>query len=1123
MLRIKLAATEQDPSGGEDVDVAAWLRNLGLPQYEQVLRDHAIDAEVLPDLTDEHLKELGLPLGHRLKLLKAIAALRVATELRPNTGTTPTRAAAEGATLGEGDWRQVTVLFADLAGYTRLSSELDAEQVHAVLERFFSVIDGIVVDHGGTIDKHIGDCVMAIFGAPAAHGNDAERAVRTALAILDAMPELSGELRRQLDVHIGVACGQVVASGTGSASHREYTVTGESVNLAARLAEAAAPGDILISEAVRRALEERLDCAGAGALSVKGFAEPVQAWRLDGLRPPGRDRRPFVGRRSEIAQFQATLRACLEAGRGQTVHLRGEAGIGKTRMVEEFRRAACAADFAAHAGLVFDFGSGTGRDAVRALVRSLLGLDLAAGVEARRTTLEGALADGLTASDDAVFLYDLLDLPPPTPLRALTDAMDNATRNEGKRRVVCGLVRRLSAQQPLLLALEDLHWADRLTLAHAAELAVTVADCPAVLVLTSRLEGDPLDHGWRAATRGAPLTTIDLAPLRREEALALASALGAADDQLARACVERAGGHPLFLEQLLRGASETTLSEIPASIHSIVLARMDALEAPDKRALQAASVLGKRFQLAALQHLLDGPTYDCGGLLRHHLIQLEGDGFLFAHALIQEGVYASLLRPARALLHRRAAEWFAGRDETVRAEHLDRAGDEEAPRAYFVAAREQTAAYRNERALRLVDRGLELACGRTDTHALACLRGELLHDLGSIADAVAAFEQALAVGADDAERCRARIGLAAGMRVADRLDQALATLAEAEAEAARAELSAELSRIHHLRGNVCFPLGDLESCLHEHERALELARRAGSSELEARALGGLGDAEYARGRMITAHRHFSGCVDLARSLGLGRIEVANLAMLGASGMCFQPLSQAVSAYLAAKEAAVRVGHQRAELISVGGLSVLLLQMAEVRRAREYAEQAQALLRRLGAWRFEAHILWQLGEAHRQEGNRREATDLLRQALAISRDTAFGYVGPGILGTLALATDDPDERRAALAEGEAALGAGAVSHNHLFFYRDAMAASLALGDWDSAERYAAALEDYTRPEPLPWAQFYIARGRAVAAHGRGRRDPGLTAELACLRDEGQRLGLRIALPQIQAALADGTQD
>ncbi|HEX5794241.1 MAG TPA: adenylate/guanylate cyclase domain-containing protein, partial [Geminicoccaceae bacterium] len=298
--------------------------------------------------------------------------------------------ATAGAT--EGERRQVTVLFVDLVGFTALASELDAEEVHGLLGRFFARADGLVEAFGGRVDKHIGDCVMAVFGAPVAHGNDPERAARAALAIRDAVPALGQEIGREVSVHIGVASGQVVASGTGSDTHSEYTVTGDSVNLAARLTDRAQSGEILVSDAVRRQLPARFSCAEAGALEVKGLARPVLAWRLaglsEGLRAHGR---PFVGRRAELAQFQGMLRACRESGAGQTIYLRGEAGIGKTRLVEEFRRQAEDQGFAFHLGLVLDFGAGTGRDAIRALVRSLLD---PSGAETAAVAAEHALAEG---------------------------------------------------------------------------------------------------------------------------------------------------------------------------------------------------------------------------------------------------------------------------------------------------------------------------------------------------------------------------------------------------------------------------------------------------------------------------------------------------------------------------------------------------------------------------------------------------------------------------------------------------------------------------------------------------------------------------------------------------------
>ena len=233
------------------LDVRAWLRTLGLESYEEAFRVNAIDAEVLCDLTDADLERLGVLLGHRKKMLNAIAGLRAARELSAQaaSGLSPAFANAEG------ERRQVTVLFADLAGYTALSNELDAEDVHRLLGRFFSCIDRIIAEHGGHVDKHIGDSVMAVFGAPIAHGNDAERAIRSALAIRAAMPSLASDQARALQTHMGIASGEVVASATGSEAHREYTVTGETVNSAARLTSEARAGEILISDLVRRALE----------------------------------------------------------------------------------------------------------------------------------------------------------------------------------------------------------------------------------------------------------------------------------------------------------------------------------------------------------------------------------------------------------------------------------------------------------------------------------------------------------------------------------------------------------------------------------------------------------------------------------------------------------------------------------------------------------------------------------------------------------------------------------------------------------------------------------------------------------------------------------------------------
>jgi tetratricopeptide (TPR) repeat protein len=932
---------------------------------------------------------------------------------------------------------------------------------------------------------------------------------------------VAAQVGRPVGIHIGVAGGQVVASRSGSASHSEYTVTGDTVNLASRLTAAAKEGEILASDDTCRALAERFDCVDAGALEIKGFAEPVRAWRLLGLRPGARAQRPFVGRHGELRLSEAALATCRETGRGQTIFIRGEAGIGKTRLIEEVQRKATEAGFACHAALVLDFGGGVGRDAVRALARGLLGVEVTSDTEAVRAAAARALSSGVVATDDAVFLNDLLNLPQPPELRPIYEAMDTGTRRQGQLDLVARILDRKSRERPGLLVVEDLHWADQLILMQLARLTIVVAQHPALLIMTSRIEGDPLDETWRAQASGASLATIDLGPLPSDDARALAEALIAANTDFAERCVERAAGNPLFLDQLLRHADESKAVAVPGSIQSLVQERIDRLDPADKTAVQAASVLGQQFAGSALAYLLDRLDYVPERLISRLLVRPQltsEDVFLFTHALIRDAIYDSLLRSRRRELHRRAAEWYADRDPVLRAEHLDRAEDPEAAQAYLAAARSQATEYRQEAALQLVERGLALAFDRTDCFSLMCLKGEILHDLGSMPEAGRAYQAALDAAADDRERCTAWIGLAAVKRVTDDLAGAVADLEQANAVAVRHHLLAEQARIHFLHGNLCFPRGDLDGCLREHGIGLEFAKRAGATELAAMALGGLGDAEYVRGRMISAHGRFSECVELCERHGLGRIEVANRPMTAFTQWFAGDTRGAVAVADTAIARAARVGHRRAEMIGHHAAFFCRHALMDFKAASRHAEAALTLAQQLGARRFETEALAFLAELHRLAGRRAEAIANAEEAVRISRETSLAFLGPFALGSLALATDDPTARQAALQEAEALLRAGAVSHNHLLFPRDAIEAYFEAGDWERMEHCAAELEQYTRSEPLPFADFYIARGRALAAFGRGRSDTReLIAELERVRDQGEQVGVRVALPGIKTAI------
>ena len=1057
--------------------------------------------------------------GHNLS--QCAASPDPSAQFSPPAPSTDPDAAAPA-----GERRQATVLFSDLSGYTAMNEKLDPEEVEGVMRRIKSGAVEIVEEHGGIVNQFVGDEVLGLFGIPTAHKDDPRRAVKAALELhklaRSISPEVEDKIGRTLRMHTGINSGLIVTN-LRDARDGTYGITGDTVNTGARLKALAEDDQILLSPDTQRLVSAYFETEALDAVELKGKGQPIKPFRVESeLRGYHEGRQAFVGRQPELRQIDGMVDACLESGRGQAAYVRGEAGIGKTRIVEECRALAESRGFACHMGLTLDFGIGKGRDAIRAVVRSLLGIAPGSGKEIRRAAAERAFAEGVLSSGREPYLTDLLDYRQPDEWRGIYDAMDNDTRNRGKRETVEELVKAVSAQAPLLLVVEDLHWADAIGLAHLASLTAMVSEAPVVLLMTSRIEGDPLDAAWRSSTGGSPLLTMDLAPLRESEALQMAGEFMDATSRFAANCIERAEGNPLFLEQLLRSAEETEQDAVPGSVQSIVLARMDRLEPHDKQALQAASILGQHFGLDALRHLTGDAGYACTGLIAHYLVRPEGGDFLFCHALIQEVVYNSLLMARRRELHAQAAQWFAERDPVLRAVHLDRAENSAAPQAYLEAAQAQAAEFHYERAVQLAGRGLELATEQPEQFALTFLQGEMLHDLGSIPESIQAYEKALGAAQDDAQRCRAWIGIAADMRMSDRSDEALEALEKAQSLAEQTGLILELGQIHHLRGNLCFLLGRIDECMQEHERALELAHDSGSPEGEARALGGLGDAHYVRGGMRTANEYFGKCLELCKEHEFRRVEVAYACMYALTLKYLNDIRGAVENGRAAIESARQAGNLRAEIVSLSASMYPLyenLETGELALARERVGDLLALSRNVKAVRFEAGGLRHLASIEFFQRHRSKALGLINQALELAREgNAMRFIGPEILGFLALINGDAVARQSALAEGEELLRQGSVGHSYFRFYRQAMDVCLNTGEWAEVERYASALEDYTRPEPLPYSDFYIARGRALAAHGRGEREEALRTKLLDLKDEAERVGLKTALQAVEEALA-----
>jgi class 3 adenylate cyclase/tetratricopeptide (TPR) repeat protein len=1077
------------------MDVRGWLERLGLGQYADAFVANHIDGGLLRGLTTDDLRELGVAsLGHRKRLLEAIVGLE---EAGP-------------AAAPEAERRQVAVLFADLCSFTELSSALGAEEMRRIVDHFLARADELIVEHGGSVDKHIGDATMAVFGAPLSHEDDPLRAVAAADAIQRAMPALSADLGRPATApllsHVGIALGEVVAGEIGGSVRRDYTVLGETVNLASRIVGEAKPGEIVLDDATWRAVSNRVRAAPLGGRSLKGIAAPQRLWRFEGLREATTaGRLPFVGREIELAQISAVLSASQS---GALLHLRGEAGIGKSRLLAEALMGAVDRGFVSFQVRVLDFGAGRRQTPLRLLAETL--------IAARPAWIDDHTVDsGLRAA-----LHDVLEHAMPEELATPYAAMQDSQRAAFRAEAVAALAAAVAEDTPLAIGVEDLHWAGDTLRAFVRAAARLAVSRPLVLMTTSRPEGDPVDAAFRRDLGGASVVVVELGPLRPDAMQRLAQAAASAvDEAVVERFVARSGGNPLFLEQLALSAAESEATLLPGSIRGLVQARLDRLTRADRAGLQAASVLGQRFHLPALQALTAEPGYDPRPLIDGGLLVRDGDMLMFAHALIQEATYASLLSETARRHHRRAADWLGDNEPELRAQHLDRAGDPEAASAYRTAAERLRQSGRLAAAVENAERGLALAREDADAVALALLAGHLRLDLGAARQARTHFDAALARAADDVGRGEAEFGIAASLRITDDLVGASAALDRAQAKAEAADQPALASRCRHLRGNLLFPLGRVAECMQEHRAALALAERAQSPELVARALGGLADGFYAQGQMRSAVEALQRCIGAARSAGAASVELANRPMLAIAECYMMRLDAVRDMAEAARRMARQAHNRRAELIALHGLMIAAMEAARPEEGLPHVDTARTIVDELGAWRFAGENVIFGAELQALAGNATLAAEMAREAVVLCREHAMAYMGAVALGMAAKLMDDPRERQAYLSEGETLLAGPTLGHNHYFFRRYAMEAELAAGHPGEARRHARELARYCEREPTPLTDLLVRRGLLLADAAEGRLVPETRAELNERGRAAERLGFVTLAKAMLAAAAD----
>ncbi|HXP75391.1 MAG TPA: AAA family ATPase [Stellaceae bacterium] len=832
-------------------DVAVWLGGLGLGQYAQAFRDNDIDGAILPELTADDLIGLGVTsIGHRRKLLAAIAALRQGPASSSDgaskpEGASPEKSLRSGPAAGAtAERRQLTVLFCDLVGSTELAGRLDPEDLREIIAAYHRAASDALTRHGGFVAKYMGDGVLAYFGYPQAHEDDAERSVRAGLAIAEAVAQLPVSVHAPPRVRIGIATGLVVVGDLlGSGAAQEQAVVGETPNLAARLQALAEPNAVIIADATRRQIGALFEVHDLGPQSLKGFADPQRAWRVAG--ESGVESRfaafrtgetPLVGREEEL---DLLLRRWSHAktGEGRVVLLSAEPGIGKSRLIEALTERLAAE---APTRLRY-FCSPHHQDS--ALYPVIAHLERAAGFArtdspAARLEKLATLLGGSAAPDDLPLVAELLSLPdiPASPRLQLPPQRKKELTFAALLRVLEGLARR----QPVLMVFEDIHWIDPTTRELLDRTIARAERLPVLVIATFRPE-------FQAPWAGLPhVTMLALSRLGRREGTALVRELlansAALPADIIDEIVERTDGVPLFLEEVTKVVLEAASSpdaargtiaaipgarlSVPPTLQASLMARLDRLGQAAREVAQAGAAIGRDFSHELLLAAAPRGAVET----QEALARLVGAGLVFQrgippaadyqfkHALVQDTAYGSLLRGPRQALHARIAaaireryKEIAERAPEVLAHHLAEAGDPQgAVACWLEAGRRAAQRSANVEAVAHLSRGIaglkelpETPERNRQELALQLALGPALMSVHGFVSprAIGAYQRARSI-AEELGDDRARFAAVWGLWLSH----------DAEDLAGRETLTHELSRVAEL-------LGDPELRLQAHHSA----------------------------------------------------------------------------------------------------------------------------------------------------------------------------------------------------------------------------------------------------------------------------------------------------------------
>jgi class 3 adenylate cyclase/tetratricopeptide (TPR) repeat protein len=941
------------------VDIGQWLRSLGLQQYEQAFRDNGIDFDILPRLTVDDLKEIGvLAVGHRRKILDAVGRLAVTASLDEHGHRLPPYA----------ERRQLTVLFSDLVGSTALSARLDPEEMQELLRAYQSQVTEVVSESGGYVARFIGDGVLVYFGYPQAHEDDAERAVRAGLSLVKSIGQLNTAAPEPLNARVAIATGLVVVGDLfGSGEAQERGITGETPNLAARLQGLAEPGTVIVAEGTRRLLGDLFELCTLTPLVLKGFSEPVRAWRVIGEGRAetrfealhGTLLTPLVGRDEELELVLSRWRQAKEGG-GQVVLVCGEPGIGKSRLVLAFGerlrdepKATVSYTCSPHHihSALFPF---------IARVERSVGFSPADAAETRLGKLESLLRETVADPGDVVPLFaDLLGIPIDT--RGAIAGMSPLHKKRLLFQTFIAQFERLASRGPVLIMLEDAHWLDPTSRELFDQIVERLQRLPVLLIVTFRPELPP---PWMGFSHVILLTVSRLTPLQAQLLVERLTGGKALPAEVADQILARTEGVPLFTEELTKTVLESKFLEdagdhyilagplpalaIPATLHDSLMARLDRL-APAKEVAQISACLGREFDhelLSAVVPLSEAELEAAlDQLVAAQLVFRRGvppaTTYIFKHALVRDAAYESLLRKRRQGLHARIANTIESRfpqiaeaQPEVVAHHFSEAGLWEKAVGYWLLA------------------GRMATARSANLEATAHLRAGLasLHHLAS-----------------GASRSRQELSLHLALGAPLLATKGFAS-SEVETAYVRAQdLSRELGRdkdlftalrglgyVHHVRGNI-------RQSMQEFPEAIDLAHRLGEPALLVQAYHFAGVSTFHLGAFQTAHDWLQRSLQAGGSRASYHSELYGINMgvfcHAYIGHCDWHLGYSDHALEVAEEAlslAREVSHPFSVALALAYLAMLRQFRREPEEALKTAEEAHGFCQE---YRFDYYAAW----------------------------------------------------------------------------------------------------------------------------------------------------------------------